>query len=87
MFKYVICSIAGNFDVFDAFQPDRQNLTHEIFKSIQCLVNDCDHPSKYFRKIFQESVSIKISSHQNFLLYGRAQTFSNDTVMFALLTL
>ena len=38
----------GNFDGFDAFQPDRQNLTHQILKAIQCLVKDTDHPSKYF---------------------------------------
>ena len=38
----------GNFDYFDAFQPDRQNLTHQILKAIQCLVKDTDHPSKYF---------------------------------------
>ena len=37
----------GNFNVFDAFQPDRQNLTRQIFKAIQCLVKDSDHPSKY----------------------------------------
>ena len=45
--------IAGNFDggnieVFDTFQPDHQNLTRQIFKAIQRLVKDCDHPSKYF---------------------------------------
>ena len=39
----------GNFDVFDVFQPDHQNLTHQIFKSIQCLVKDSDHLSKYFQ--------------------------------------
>ena len=38
----------GNIDVFDAFQPDRQNLTRQTFKAIQRLVKDCDHPSKYF---------------------------------------
>ena len=38
----------GNIDVFDAIQPDRQNLTRQIFKAIQRLVKDCDHPSKYF---------------------------------------
>ena len=38
----------GNIDVFDAFQPDRQNLTRQNFKAIQRLVKDCDHPSKYF---------------------------------------
>ena len=37
-----------NFDVFDVLQPDRQNLTCQIFKAIQCLVKDTDHPSKYF---------------------------------------
>ena len=38
----------GNIDDFDAFQPDRQSLTRQIFKAIQRLVKDCDHPSKYF---------------------------------------
>ena len=48
----------GNFDVFDVFLPDRQNLTRQIFKAIQCLVKDSDHPSKY---IFEKSASVKIS--------------------------
>ena len=43
-----IYHIAGNFDVFGAFQSDRKNLTHQIFKSIQCLIKDSDHPLKYF---------------------------------------
>ena len=51
----------GNFEVFDAFQPDRQNLTHQIFKAIQCLVKDSDHPSKYFCQIFEKLASVKIS--------------------------
>ena len=38
----------GNFDIFDAFQPDRQNLTRQIFKVMHHLVKDSDHPSKYF---------------------------------------
>ena len=37
-----IYRIAGNFDVFDAFQPDHQNLTHQIFKAMQHLVKDSD---------------------------------------------
>ena len=41
--------MGGNIDVFDAFHPDRQNLTRQIFKAIQCLVKDCDHPSKYLK--------------------------------------
>ena len=40
--------MGGNFDGFDAFQPDRQNLTRQILKAIQCLVKDTDNPSKYF---------------------------------------
>ena len=40
--------MGGNFDGFDIFQPDRQNLTRQILKAIQCLVKDIDHPSKYF---------------------------------------
>ena len=39
---------AGNFDVFDAFQPDCQNLTRQFFKAMQHLVKDSDHLSKYF---------------------------------------
>ena len=38
----------GNFDIFDALQPDCQNLTHQIFKVIQHLVKDSNNPSKYF---------------------------------------
>ena len=42
----------GNFAVFDAFQPDCQNLTNQIFKVLQHLcrsiVKDGDHPLKYF---------------------------------------
>ena len=58
--------IAGNIDGgkywrFWRSQPDRQNLTHQIFKAIQCLVKDCDHPSKYF----PSNIS-KISVRQNF---------------------
>ena len=56
--------IAGNFDIFDAFQPDRQNLTCQIFKSVQCLVKDSDHPSKYFApNICRVIVSVKISRY------------------------
>ena len=40
--------MGGNFDGFDAFQPDSQNLTRQILKAIECLVKDTDHPSKYF---------------------------------------
>ena len=58
--------IAGNFDGgkywrFWRFQPDRQNLTRQIFKAIQRLVKDCDHPSKYF-----PSNIWKVSVRQNF---------------------
>ena len=37
--------MGGKFNVFDAFQPDRQNLIRQIFKAIQCLVKDTDHAS------------------------------------------
>ena len=57
--------VAGNFDVFDAFQPDHQNLTHQIFKSVQFLVKDSDHLSKYF-----PSNIFRVSIRQNFPLYG-----------------
>ena len=70
LYKLPSYRIAGNFDVFDAFQPERQNLTHQIFKAIQCLVKDTDHPSKYSHQIFEKSASVKISPHQNFPLYG-----------------
>ena len=40
--------MGGTFDIFDAFQPDHQNLTRQIFKAMQHLVKDSDHPSKYF---------------------------------------
>ena len=53
--------MGGNFDVFDAFQLDRQNLTRQIFKSIHCLVKDREHPSKYFL-----SNIWRVSVHQNF---------------------
>ena len=57
-----------NFDIFDAYQPDCQNLTHQIFKAIWHLVNNSDHLSKYFSKIFGKPVSVKISPCQNFPL-------------------
>ena len=47
MFVYTY-RIAGNIDVFDAIQLYRQNLARQMFKAIQRLVKDCDHPSKYF---------------------------------------
>ena len=43
--------IVQNFDVFDAFQLDRQNLTHQIEKQhsiYRCIVKDSDNPSQYF---------------------------------------
>ena len=65
-----IYRIAGNFDggkywCFWRFQPDRQNLTRQIFKAIQRLVKDCNHSSKYFL-----SNIWKASVRQNFPLYG-----------------
>ena len=41
--------MVGNFDVFEAFQPDHQNLTRQIFKAIQRLAKDSNNPSKYFQ--------------------------------------
>ena len=70
LYKLASYRIAGNFDVFDAFQPDRQYLTRQIFKAIQCLVKDTDHPSKYSCQIFEKSASVKISPRQNFPLYS-----------------
>ena len=62
----------GNFDIFDVFQPDHQNLTCQTFKAIQGLVKDSDHPSKYFpSKIFEKSLAIHQNfPRQNFPLYG-----------------
>ena len=40
--------MGGNFDGFDAFRPDRQKLTRQILKAIQCLVKDTNYLSKYF---------------------------------------
>ena len=48
LLRAMIYRIARNFDGFDAFQPDRQNLTRQILKAIQCLVKDTEHLSKYF---------------------------------------
>ena len=59
MVLFAIYRIAGNIDVFDAFQPDRQNLTHQNFKAIQRLVKDCDHPSKYFVKYLKSQCPSK----------------------------
>ena len=53
-----IYRIAGNFDVFDAFQPDHQNLTRQIFKAIQHLVKDCND---LLNQIFEKLVSVKFS--------------------------
>ena len=55
--------IAGNFDVFDAFQPDRQNLTCQLFKAMQHLVKDVTIRQNIFRQIFEKSASIKISRY------------------------
>ena len=42
----------GNFDIFDAFQLDHQNLTHQIalkqYSIYRCMMKDSNHPSKYF---------------------------------------
>ena len=54
----LIYRIVGNFDGFDVFQPDHQNLTCQILKAIQCLVKDTDHPSKYLKS---KLASVKIS--------------------------
>ena len=42
----------------------------KTIKVYRCMVKDNDHPSKYFRQIFEKSVSIKISPCQNFVLYA-----------------
>ena len=64
----------GNFDVFDTFKLDHQNLTRQIvlkntaftgvwWKTVTIRQN-------IFRQIFEESLSVKISPRQNFALYG-----------------
>ena len=69
-YSIVLYRIAGNFDVFYAFQPDSQNLTRQTIKSIQWLVKDSDHPSKYFpSNIWRVSICQNFP-HQNFPLYG-----------------
>ena len=66
----------GKFDVFDALQLDRQNLTCQIvlkqYNIYRCMVKDSNHPSKCFlsNTIFEESVFCKISPRQNLALYG-----------------
>ena len=67
----VVYHIAGNFDIFDAFQPDCQNLTCQFFKSMQHLLKDSETiRQNIFHQIFEKSVSVKFSLHQNFPLYG-----------------
>ena len=39
-----IYHIAGNFDVFDTFQQDRQNLTRQIFKAMYVKYLTIHHP-------------------------------------------
>ena len=50
MNNYTEYHIAQNLDIFDASQPDRQNLTHQNFKALQCLQAHAygDRLSKYF---------------------------------------
>ena len=42
----------GNYEIFDAFQLDHQNLTYKIvlkqYCIYRCMVKDSDHSSKYF---------------------------------------
>ena len=61
----------GNFDFFDAFQPDCQTLTCKIFKASQRLQEKTvTIHQNISHQIFEKSVSIKISPCQNFVLYG-----------------
>ena len=74
-----------NFDVFDAFQLDHQNLTHQIvykqYSVYRCMVKGRTIHQNIFCQIFEELVSVKISPHQNFTLYGSAtKPFSNCNV-------
>ena len=65
----------GEFDIFDAFQLDYQNLTHQIIKKQYTMHRGLWWKSvtihrNIFHQIFEESVSIKISLRQSFALYG-----------------
>ena len=55
--------MGGNFDVFDAFQPDSQNLTHQtVQKTMQHLqVYAVTIRQNIFHQILEESISVKIS--------------------------
>ena len=41
----------GNFDIFNVFELDRHNLTHQIvlkqYSVYRCMVKGSNHPSKY----------------------------------------
>ena len=66
----------GNFGVFDGFQLDSQNLTYQIFvhqkhcSIYSCMVKDGDHLGPSVYEVFEELVSIKIFTRQNFVLYS-----------------
>ena len=66
--------MGGNFDVFDASQLDRQNLTHHFFKIITVFTGAwCKIVTirqNIFRQRLEKSVSVKNFPHQNFALYG-----------------
>ena len=59
--QFLMYHIAGNFDGFDAFQPDRQNLTRQILKAIQCRFGTIRQ--NIFCQIFEKSASVKISCY------------------------
>ena len=56
--------MGGNFDVFDAFQLGRQNLTHQIVKNNTAFRGvwwkTVTNRQNIFRQIFEELVSVKI---------------------------
>ena len=65
----------GNFDVFDAFHLDRQNLTRQnntVFTGVWRKTVTIHQ--NIFCQIFEESVSVKISPRQNFALYCMSNT-------------
>ena len=57
--------MGANFDNFDAFRLDHQNLTRQIvlkrYSIYRCMVKDSDYPSKYF-----PSNIWRVHTYQNF---------------------
>ena len=74
----------GNFDVFDVFELDRQNLTHQIvlkqYSVYRYMVKGSNHPSKYVpSNIWRVSICQNFP-HQN-LLYTVVKNFSSKILL------